>query len=176
MKKLLKWLLGLVAALALLVFGGALLIDPDYAVSRSVRVNAPPERIYPLLDSSQGWARWGVWYRQDPQMKVTATGADRGAGAAWSWVSDSQGNGAMRLTEARPGERVAYELTVEGFDPSQGDLTLVPEDGATRVTWRMQGRMGSLGFRWFALFMDRMVGPDFDAGLAQLKALAEQPA
>lgn len=171
-----KVLLLLVLGLAAVVFGGALLISPDYAVSRTVRINAPAERIYPLVDSSKGWSSWGVWYRRDPQMKVSESGAAQGAGAAWSWVSDSQGNGAMRLTDVQPGQRVAYELAIEGFDPSQGDLTLVPDGAATQVTWRMHGRMNQLVGRWFGLFMDRLVGPDFNEGLANLKALAEKPA
>ncbi|MCP5271344.1 MAG: SRPBCC family protein [Burkholderiaceae bacterium] len=174
--KILKFLLGLVVLLAAAVFGGALLIDPAYEVSRSVQVQAAPEKIYPLVDSSAGWSRWGVWYQRDPQMKVTETGAARGAGAAWSWTSESQGNGAMTLTAAEPPQRVAYELRIDGFAPSQGDLTLVPDGAATRVTWRMHGTMDNLLGRWFGLFMERLVGPDFDAGLANLKALAEQPA
>ena len=174
--KFVKILLAAVAALAVLVFGGALLISPDYAVSRSVRVNAPPERIFTRIDSSRGWASWGVWYRRDPQMKITESGPAQGVGSAWSWTSESQGNGAMRLTEVQPGQRVAYELTIEGFDPSQGELTLVPDGDATRVTWRMHGTMPYGIGRWFGLFMDRFVGPDFEAGLGHLKALAEQPA
>ena len=79
--KLVKIALGLVVLLVAAVLGGALLIDPAYAVSRSVQVQASPERVYALIDSSAGWARWGVWYRRDPQMKVTETGATRGAGA-----------------------------------------------------------------------------------------------
>jgi hypothetical protein len=174
--KLLKVLLAIVAGLAVVVLGGALLIPPDFAVSRSVRVNAPAERIFARFDTAQGWSTWGVWYRRDPQMKVTENGAARGVGAAWSWVSENQGNGAMRLTEVQPGLRVAYELTIEGFDPSHGDLTLTPDGDATRVTWRMHGTMGYGVGRWFGLFMDRLVGPDLEAGLANLKALAEQPA
>jgi hypothetical protein len=144
--------------------------------SLTVRVNASPDRIAALVDSSQGWSTWGVWYRRDPKMKVTETGPARGAGAAWSWISESQGNGAMRLTEVQPGRMVAYELTIEGFDPSQGDVTLTPEGHATHVTWHMHGTMGPGVARWFGLFMDRLVGPDFEAGLANLKALAETPA
>ena len=174
--KLVKIALGLVVLFAAVVFGGALLIDPAYAVSRSVQVQAPPERVYALVDSSTGWARWGVWYQRDPQMKVTETGAARGAGAAWSWISESQGNGAMTLTAAEPPQRVAYELRIEGFAPSQGDLTLQPQGDGTRVTWRMHGTMDNGVGRWFGLFMDRLVGPDFDAGFANLKALADQPA
>lgn len=173
--KLVKIALGLIVLLAAVVFGGALLIDPAYAVSRSVRVQATPEKVYALVDSSAGWARWGVWYQRDPQMKVTETGAARGTGAAWSWTSESQGNGAMTLTEVQPGQRVAYELRIDGFDASQGAIELAPMGSATQVTWRMHGRMSSLMARWFGFFMDRLVGGDFEGGLANLKALAEQP-
>ena len=174
--KILKWLLGLVIALAVVVFGGALLIDPAYQVERTVRVNAAPDRIDPLIDSSAGWAQWGVWYQRDPQMKVTEQVATRGTGAAWSWTSETQGNGAMRLTDVKPGQQVAYELSIEGFAPSQGEIVLAPEGDATNVTWRMHGTMDNLVGRWFGLFMDKLVGPDFEAGLANLKTLAEQPA
>lgn len=175
MKTLLKLLAALVIALAVLVFGGALMLPAEYAVSRSVQVNAAPERIMSLVDSPKGWARWGVWYRNDPKMKIVESGAASGAGAAWSWTSESQGNGAMTLTEVQPGQRVAYELRIEGFDPSQGAIELAPAGGGTQVTWRMHGRMGSLPARWFGFFMDRLVGGDFEGGLANLKALAEQP-
>lgn len=173
--KLIKIALGLIVLLAAVVFGGALLIDPAYAVSRSVQVQAPPEKVYALVDSSAGWARWGVWYQRDPQMKVTDTGAARGAGAAWSWTSESQGNGAMTLTDVQPGQRVAYELRIKGFDASQRVIELAPMGSGTQVTWRMHGRMSSLMARWFGFFMDRLVGGDFEGGLANLKALAEQP-
>lgn len=175
MKTFLKLLAGLVIALVVLFFGGALMLPADYAVSRSVQVNAPPERIMPLIDSSKGWARWGVWYRKDPKMKISESGAPSGAGAAWSWTSESQGNGAMTLTEVQPGQRVAYELRIEGFDASQGAIELAPTGSATQVTWRMHGRMSSLSARWFGYFMDRLVGGDFEGGLSNLKALAEQP-
>jgi len=171
--KALKVLLALVILLAAAVLGGGMLIDPSYAVSRSVLVNAPPDKIYALIDSSKGWAQWGVWYRRDPKMQVTETGAPQGVGAAWSWKSESQGDGAMKLTRADPGQRVAFELMIAGFDPSQGDITLVPEGNATRVTWGMHGHMSNVIGRWFGLFMDKLVGPDFDAGLANLKTLAE---
>jgi len=168
-----KVLLALLAGLIAVAMMGSLVLSPDYTVSRSVLVDAPAAKIYPLIESSKGWASWGVWYRRDPQMQVTATGVDRGMGAAWSWKSESQGNGTMKLTAVVPDQKVAYELAIEGFDPSQGELSLVAEGQATRVTWTMQGRMSSYSGRWFALFMDKLVGPDFDAGLANLKQLAE---
>jgi Polyketide cyclase / dehydrase and lipid transport len=173
--KILRALAIALAALAALVFGGGMLLKEDYRVERSVVVNAPAEKIYPLLDSSKGWSSWGVWYRKDPQMQVIDTQAMQGVGAAWSWTSKSQGNGAMKLTQATPGQRVAYELSIEGFDPSTGELSLAPEGTQTKVTWVMQGRMSNTMGRWFGLFMDRLVGPDFEQGLTNLKDLAEKP-
>lgn len=165
---------GLVVVAALLVIGGWLL-NPLYRVERSLLVNAPADRIYPHLESSAGWQRWGVWYRRDADLQVTPSGRAQGAGAAWTWTSRSQGNGRLELTEAEPGRRVAYVLQIDDFTPSQGELRLEPEGTATRVIWLMQGDVGANPLkRWLALFMDRLVGPDFEAGLGHLKTLVEQ--
>ncbi len=170
----LKILLAVLMALAVLVFGGGLLLKKDYRVERSIVVKAPADKVYALIDSSQGWAKWGVWYQRDPKMQVTELKAGRGVGAEWKWTSESQGNGAMKLTAAVPSQKVGYELTVEGFDASSGELLLAPEGTNTRVIWVMQGRMSGPVSRWFGLFMDRLVGPDFEGGLVNLKSLAEK--
>jgi hypothetical protein len=83
----------------------------------------------------------------------------------------------MTFTAAEPERRLAYDLFFPDYGTtSQGDLRFAPEGGATRVSWTMNGDMGRNPlFRWFALFADRMVGKDFDTGLANLKTLAEQP-
>ena len=83
----------------------------------------------------------------------------------------------MSFTAAEPAKRLAYELFFPDFGTaSTGVLDLTPEGSATKVTWSMNGNMGSNPpFRWLALFGDRMVGPDFEAGLANLKTLAEKP-
>ena len=170
---ILKALFALLLGALVLLMMGSFLLSPDYAVSRSTLVNAPADKVFPLINSSQGWARWGVWYRRDPQMQITPSGPAEGVGAAWSWKSESQGNGTMKLTDLVAGQKVVYELAIEDFDPSQGTLELQPEGTGTRVTWTMQGRMSSYTGRWFALFMDKLVGPDFEAGLGNLKQLAE---
>ena len=83
----------------------------------------------------------------------------------------------MTFTAAEPGKRVAFELFFPDFGTtSMGTLDLAPAGAGTQVTWTMNGDMGSNPlYRWMALFMDKMVGPDFEAGLANLKALAEKP-
>jgi Polyketide cyclase / dehydrase and lipid transport len=118
-----------------------------------------------------------VWNQRDPAMAITYSGPASGAGAAWEWKSSSQGDGKMTFTAAEPGRRVAYDLYFPDFGTtSNGDLMLTAEGSTTKVTWTMNGNMGSNPLmRWMALFGDRMVGSDFDAGLANLKALAEKP-
>lgn len=80
----------------------------------------------------------------------------------------------MEFSAVEPNERVGYILTIKDMTPATGDLKFAPEGAGTKVTWDMNGNAGmSPVFRWFGLFMDRMIGPDFEAGLNNLKKLAE---
>ncbi len=175
--RILKIVFGTVAVLALVLVGVALLLPPQVTVERQVLVQAPPEKVYPLVAAPRAWKDWSVWNRRDPQMQVRYSGPEAGQGAAWAWTSASEGNGEMRFTAAEAPRRVAYELRFEDWDSvSAGELRLAPEGGGTRVAWTMTANLGrNPVMRWMGLAMDRMVGPDFEAGLANLKALAEKP-
>lgn len=175
--KALKRLLAAVALLLAVLLGGGLLLSPRFAVSRTVTVNAPPEKVYALVADPRGWKQWSAWNRRDPAMAIEYSGAASGVGAVWAWKSKSQGDGRMSFTSAEPPKRLGYELFFPDFGTtSSGEFRLDPNGGATQVTWTMDGDMGANPvYRWMGLFMDRMVGPDFDAGLANLKALAERP-
>ena len=144
--------------------------------SATALVAAPAERIYPLVSEPRRWKDWSVWNQRDPAMSITYSGPATGAGAVWEWKSKSQGDGRMTFTAAEPGRRAAFELFFPDFGTtSTGELLLAPEGSGTRVTWTMNGDMGRNPLmRWMALMMDGMVGKDFDAGLANLKALAEK--
>jgi uncharacterized protein YndB with AHSA1/START domain len=165
----------LVAIVALLLLIG-LLLPSGFKVQRSILIAAPAAKIYPLIADPRQWKNWGVWNRRDPAMAMTYAGADSGAGAKWSWQSKTEGNGEMEFMAAVPDERIDYVLTFPEFGmSSRGQLRLEPEGAATRVTWTNEGDMGANPInRYFALMMDRMVGPDFEAGLANLKGLAEK--
>jgi hypothetical protein len=110
-------------------------------------------------------------------MEITYSGPPSGTGAGWAWKSKSEGDGKMNFTASEPNRRLAYELFFPDFGTtSTGALELAADGTGTKVTWSMNGDMGSNPlFRWLALFGDKMVGPDFEAGLANLKALAEKP-
>ncbi|MEO7244891.1 MAG: SRPBCC family protein [Rubrivivax sp.] len=174
--KLMRGLLIALAVLALLVITGALLLPQTFVVTRRVQVAAPVATVYALVDDPREWKRWAVWNQRDPDMQMSYSGPPRGAGAGWAWQSASEGNGSMRFTAAEPGRRVAYELRVADADaPSTGELLFEPANGGTRVHWTMHGDAGSsLLFRWAGVFADALIGPDFAAGLANLRAEAEK--
>ena len=174
--KILKWLLISVLVLAGVLLLGGMLLSPKFSVSRSVSINAPAAKIYPLVADPRAWKAWSVWNRRDPLMEVTYAGAASGAGAVWAWHSQSQGDGKMSFTAADADRQVAYDLYFPDFGTtSSGALTFNAEGPATRVTWTMNGDMGSNPlYHWMALFTDRMVGKDFEAGLANLKAVVEK--
>lgn len=175
--RLLKYALILLLVLAAILFGGGMLVSPQFSVARSIEVQAPPEAIYPLVADPRKWPQWSAWNRRDPAMQMSYSGAPIGAGAGWAWRSESQGSGRMAFLSAEPPNELRYELHFDGFDSvSRGAFRFEPTPaGATRVTWSMNGDMGGNPLmRWFALGADSMIGGDFEAGLANLKALAER--
>ena len=175
--RILKWLFGVMLLLAAVLLIGGLLLSPKFNVARSATIAAPPDKIYGLLADPRRWKEWTVWSQRDPAMQITYSGPPSGTGAAWEWKSKTEGDGKMTFTTAEPGQRLGYDLYFPDFGTtSQGDFTLSPDGAGTRVTWAMNGDMGSNPFfRWIALGADGMVGKDFEGGLAGLKALAEKP-
>ena len=172
LKRVVVAVVGLVAVL--LVIG--LLLPSGFKVQRSVQIAAPPSKVYPLIADPRQWKNWSVWNQRDPAMQMQYSGADSGAGAQWSWQSKTEGNGAMEFTTAVPNERIVYALSFPDMGmTSRGELQLVPEGAGTRVTWTNEGDMGGNPInRYFGVMMDSMVGPDFEAGLNNLKAAAER--
>jgi uncharacterized protein YndB with AHSA1/START domain len=174
--KILKWLLIVVLALLAVFIVGGYLLPPKFTVSRSVTINAPADKVYGLVASPRAWKQWSAWNQRDPNMQIEYSGPDSGTGAKWSWQSKKEGSGTMTFTATDPARKVAFDLYFPDVGTtSQGQLDFVPDNTSTKVTWTMNGDMGGNPmYRWMALFMDRMVGPDFETGLANLKAVAEK--
>lgn len=175
--KWLKRLLGGLLLVVLLLVGVGFLLPSTFGIRRSTVVNAPADKVYALVANPRHWNRWAVWNLRDPAMKIDYSGPEAGTGAVWAWQSKSQGDGRMTFTAGEPGKRLAYDLYFPDFgSTSTGELRFTAEGSATRVTWVMNGDFGANPlYRWFGLFSERMMGPDFDGGLANLKALAEKP-
>ena len=175
--KFLQWTLAVIGAIALLIVAAGFFVPSTFAVQRSVEISAQPRRIYDLIVEPRKWKDWSVWTKRDPDMHITYSGPPFGMGARWSWVSKSEGTGNMEFTRVEPDKAVEYSLVFADFNMrSTGALRLEPAGNATRVTWTNTGDVGGNPLKhYLAMMMDRMVGPDFEAGLANLKALAEKP-
>lgn len=173
-----KWIVRIVGALGGIVVLAAvigLLLPAQFKVERSTEVNAPAPKVYGLIAAPREWTKWSVWSQRDPQMKLDYGGPPSGKGAKWSWQSKSEGSGSMEFTEAIENAGVTYKLSFPEYGmESKGQLALTPTAKGVRVTWTNEGEMGMNPInRWFGVMMDRMVGPDFETGLGNLKRVAE---
>jgi uncharacterized protein YndB with AHSA1/START domain len=175
--KVVQWTLAVVGAIALAFIVAGIFLSSRYAVQRSIVIEASPNRVYNLIVEPRQWEKWSVWNRRDPNMKITYKGPPFGMGAKWEWLSKSEGSGSMEITRVEPDRVVEYGLLFADYNlRSTGALTLEPSGKATRVTWSLTGDVGGNPLKhYLALMMDRLVGPDFEAGLANLKTLAETP-
>ena len=153
--------------------------DSDtYTVQRSTTVQAPPARLFERVEDFRRWPAWSPWEDLDPAMQRTYGGAAKGVGARYAWSGNRKaGQGRMEITAADDPTRVVVALDfLKPFKSSSVTrFTFAPEGDGTRVTWTMAGPR-TLGLKVMGLFtsMDRLVGKDFENGLARLKTIAEQ--
>ena len=152
---------------------------PDtFSVQRFASIKAPPEKVFGLINDFKRWDAWSPWEKKDPAMKRTWGAVTSGKGARYGWEGNGEvGKGSMEIAESIPPSRVALKLDFEKpFEAhNRVEFTLEPKDGATNVTWTMQGPAPFIS-KLIQVFcdMDGMVGKDFEAGLAGMKAAAEK--
>jgi len=151
---------------------------PDiFKVERSTRIQAPPERVFALIQDYQQFNRWNPYLKKDPATQGSYSTSTAGPGASYAWVSKEVGIGSMTITEITAPSRVAMKLDfVKPFEAhNQVEFLLRPADGGTDVTWAMRGPSPFISKLMGVIFnIDKMVGSDFENGLADLKTLAEK--
>ena len=174
-----KALIGL-AALIVILLAVIATRSSTYRVERTTRIAAPPEVVFALVNDFHAWDRWSPWAHLDPSMKTTYGGPPSGAGASYAWVgNDKVGQGNMRITESRPPQKVGIRL--EFVKPmasvNETEFTFRPDGSVTRVSWVVSGPLDFMG-KAMDLFvgMDRMIGGDFEKGLASVRREAEEDA
>lgn len=171
-----------IAIVVVVVIAGVLAFAatrPDaFRVERSVSIKAGPDKIFPYLDDFNRWAAWSPWEKLDPSMKRSFSGAASGKGAAYAWEGNSKvGAGRMEITDATAPTKLLIKL--DFIRPFEGhntaEYTLEPAGDTTKVTWAMFGPAPYIS-KLMGVFvsMDSMIGKDFEAGLANLKAAAEK--
>lgn len=174
-----KILLGLAAIIAAILVVAA--FQPgEFSVKRSLAIAAPAQALFEQVNDHRKFVVWNPWLKLDPNAKNTFSGPASGVGSVCSWEGNSDvGVGSATITESKPGElvrqRMDWKKPMEGT--STVDFTFKPEGGKTLVTWHIYGVNNYMG-KVMCLFMnmDKMIGGQFEIGLASLKALAEEPA
>jgi len=175
-KKLLIAFLVLVAIVAVLAVVVA--VQPsEFKVTRSATMAAPPAEIFAQVNDFHKWDAWSPWLKLDPAAKTTYEGPPAGKGAVFTWSGNSQvGKGSMTVTESRPNDLIRIRLHfVEPMEgTSDAELTFKPEGDKTVVTWSMTGQNNFVAKAIsMVMNMDKMIGGQFDKGLASMKAVAE---
>ncbi|MDL1871773.1 polyketide cyclase [Deltaproteobacteria bacterium PRO3] len=176
---MLSKILIVLAVVAVLFVVVVALRPADFKVSRSLAVSAPPAAAFAQVDDFRLWETWNPWGKLDPAMKQSYSGSQSGAGAAYAWAGNSQvGEGRMTILESRPNERILIQLEfLKPFAATHtAEFTFKPEGDKTLVTWSMFGKNNFMA-KAMGLFMnmDKMIGGQFEKGLADLKAVAEAP-
>jgi hypothetical protein len=149
----------------------------EFIVTRSTTISAPPGKIFPHINDLHKWEAWSPWAKLDPNAKNSFAGADSGRGAAMSWDGNKKiGAGRMTIIESAPNDLIRFKLEfIRPFKATNAaEFTLKPEGSQTVVTWSMTGK-NNFFFKAFGILMncDKMVGRDFEKGLASLKSVAE---
>jgi uncharacterized protein YndB with AHSA1/START domain len=149
-----------------------------FRVQRSTTINAQPDTVFPLIDDLHTWASWSPWEKKDLAMKKTHRGAPQGKGAVLEWDGNKDvGTGRMEVLESTPVSKILIQLDfIKPFEAhNTAEFTLASNAGTTQVTWAMYGPQPYM-MKIMGLFCnpDKMVGKDFEDGLANLKAIAEK--
>ena len=167
-------------AFAVIVVGLVIVVamqPSEFRVARSTTISAPPPAVFAQVNDFHKWEAWNPWGKIDPAMKQTYEGAPAGIGAIYTWIGNNKvGQGRMTLTESRPSDLIRIKL--EFFKPFAGtniaEFTFKPAGNQTAVTWSMTGKNNFMA-KAIHLFMnmDKMIGGQFEMGLAQMKSIVE---
>jgi hypothetical protein len=148
-----------------------------FRVERSATIAAPPPAVFAQVNDFHNWEAWNPWAKIDPTMKQTYEGPPAGTGAIYRWAGNKEvGEGRMTITESRPSDLIRIKLDfMKPFRASNiAEFTFKSQGNQTAVTWSMTGQNNFMA-KAIHLFMnmDKMVGTQFEKGLASMKSVVE---
>jgi uncharacterized protein YndB with AHSA1/START domain len=149
----------------------------EFRVARTGVVNAPPEAVFRHVNDFHLWQEWSPWAKRDPNCQIAYDGPDIGEGAKFHWNGNKEvGEGKMLIIESTPHKLIAIRLDfIKPFRATNtAEFQFEPAGSGTKVTWSMFGKNNLIG-KVFSMIVDcdKMVGKDFEQGLANLKSIAE---
>jgi polyketide cyclase/dehydrase/lipid transport protein len=169
----------IVLAVLVLVLAGVVAMRPsEFRIVRTATMAAPAPAVFAQVNDFHNWQAWSPWAKRDPAMKQAYAGAAAGTGAIYTWAGNREvGEGRMTLLESRPSEliRVSLEFLKPFAATSIAEFTFTPERDRTAVTWSMTGRRNFVAKTLdLVMNMDRMIGGDFEKGLAAMTSVVEK--
>lgn len=149
----------------------------DFRITRTATMPAPPAVVFAQVNDFHKWEAWSPWAKLDPACKYSYEGPAAGTGAIFTWSGNNKvGEGRMTILESRPDDliRIKLEFLKPFKATSTSEFTFQPQGNQTVVTWSMYGKNNFMA-KAMGLIMncDKMVGGDFEKGLASLKSIAE---
>jgi len=170
-----RMLIGIVALLVLFFVVGFLL-PREARVERSVEIDALPQDVFAMVNDFQQFNRWQPWALIDPSTRYVFEGPSTGAGSRMLWRSDHPqvGDGMQEIVESLPYSKVRALLDFGTGGIAYANYVIEAREDGSVLTWTLETDMGSnpLG-RYVGLMMDGMIGPSYEQGLANLKAILE---
>ena len=176
-------LMKILIGLAVVVIGLVTIVavqPSEFRVARTATVAAPAPVVFAQVNDFHKWEAWNPWAKIDPAMKQEYAGAPAGKGAVYTWAGNNEvGEGRMTITQSRPNELIRIQM--EFLRPCQGrstaEFTFRRQDERTAVTWSMLGEHNFIAKAiHLVMNMDRIIGGNFEKGLAQMKSVAEAAA
>jgi hypothetical protein len=165
---------------AVAIFGilaAAALKPQTFHIERSIAIDAPAAKVFPLIDNVRIMNGWNPFAKSDPLSKITYSGPEDGKGAAYDWESMGKtGIGRLEITNSVPASSVDMRLVMQKPMPCDNRIrfSLVPTGTVTKVTWAMSGPWPYIHrVIGTVINTDKMVGREFERGLRDLKAIAE---
>lgn len=152
----------------------AYLLPRHLHVERSAVITASPEVVFEQVNVLKNWEKWSPWHRIDPEMEIIYTGPESGEGAVYAWSSadPSAGQGKLTITESIPHSLITTEIDFVDQGTATSQYTFKPVEDGTLLTWSMDTDMGNNPVaRYFGLFMDKLLGKDFEKGLQNIQVV-----
>jgi len=176
--RILKKLFSGILWLALALLAVAFLLPSIYHVERSIIIDRPPAQVYVQVARLSNWSNWNPWSAMDPAAETSISGIEGQVGSSWSWDGDVLGKGSLTIVDMVPGRALRSKLVFEAPQYMEADdyWQFIPEGRATKVIWANEGHLTYPFGRYAGLFMDRMMGPDLEQGLHNLKSHLESRA
>lgn len=166
-------LLGVILLLLVVAF----FLPSKAHIERSIEIKGNPANAFNLINQTKDWKQWSPWHKLDPNATWTFSEQTEGTGAWYTWKSEVRnvGSGKLTITNSKPYEIIGTELQFEKMTPAHSDFIITPTADGYKLTWTMDSDMGINPIsRWFGVFMDQMIGPDYEKGLLAIKEISER--